>query len=284
MPRRRGALATGLAAAVAVQLAIGGCAAAPPTSGTPSDPGSAPGFPIGAAVDYQLGGAYDPPDGVGIVARDSTEAPAPGVWSICYVNGFQTQPGEEARWVGANADLVLRDGDGEAVRDPAWPDELILDTTTAEHRERIADELGADLERCAAGGFDAVEIDNLDSFTRAEGLTLDGNLALATLYARQAHNLGLLIGQKNAAEHTRQLREQVGFDFAVAEECVEFGECRAYTDVYGGAVIDIEYTAEGPTAAELASICDDPTRPASTVVRDRDLTTPEAAAYVFARC
>jgi len=275
MPRRRGALAIGIAAAMTAVLAMGGCAT------TPSDDAA---FPTGAAVDYQLGGAYDPPEGVGIVARDSTEHPAPGVWSICYVNGFQTQPGERARWAGANADLVLRDDAGHPVRDPAWPDEFILDTSTAERRERIADELGADLERCATSGFDAVEIDNLDSFTRADGLTLDGNLALAGLFARQAHELGLLIGQKNTAEHTARLHDEVGFDFAVAEECLEFGECSAYTEVYGEAVIDIEYLAAAPTDAELESICSDPARPTSTVVRDRDLGTPDSFGYVFARC
>ena len=114
-----------------------------------------------------------------------------------------------------------------------------------------------------------------------DGLTLDGNLALATAYAERAHALGLLIGQKNAAEHADLLRDEVGFDFAVAEECLEFDECAAYTDVYGGAVIDIEYALD---ADEAPAICADPSRPVSTVVRDRALLTPAADGYVFARC
>jgi hypothetical protein len=254
-------------------LALGGCTATAPAH---------PSFPTGAAVDYQLGGAYDPPDGVGIVARDSTATPAAGVWSICYVNGFQTQPGEEDRWEGANAELVLRDDTGAAVHDPGWPDEALLDTSTTEGRERIAIELGKDITRCATSGFDAVEIDNLDSYTRGDGLTLEGNLALAALYAEQVHALGMLIGQKNTAEHAARLREQVGFDFAVAEECIEFGECAAYTEVYGDAVIDIEYTDDA--SLEGPRICGDPSRPFATVIRDRDLLTPSASGYVFARC
>lgn len=30
-----------------------------------------------------------------VVVRDSTDMPEPGLYSICYVNGFQTQPGAE---------------------------------------------------------------------------------------------------------------------------------------------------------------------------------------------
>ncbi len=266
-----------------VVLALAACsgpgadrpAAAPP----PTVAVSSAQFPAGALVDYQLGGAYDPPAGVGIVARDSTAEPASGVWSICYVNGFQTQPGEQDRW---DAELLLRDSSGDPVTDPDWPDEVILDTSTAQKRQQIADVLGADIARCASNGFDAVEIDNLDSFTRADGLSLEGNMALATLYAARAHTMGLAIGQKNAAEYAETLKTDVGFDFAVAEECVSYGECDAYTAVYGDSVIDIEY-ADDPSVT-LDSICADETRPASTVYRDRDLVTPESADYVYAHC
>ena len=264
-------------------LVVSGC-----TAESPEKPGAATpptvsiagtDFPAGVAVDYQLGGAYDPPAGVGIVARDSTEQPASGVWSICYVNGFQTQPGEGDRW---DDDLLLRDASGEVVSDPEWPDENLLDTSTADKRQRIAAILGEDITRCASKGFEAVEIDNLDSFTRADGITLEDNLALALLYAQRAHSTGLWIGQKNSAEYASRLRDEVGFDFAVAEECVSYGECASYSDVYGHAVIDIEY-ADDPSVS-LDSICSDPTRPASTVYRDRDLTTPASADYVYAHC
>jgi hypothetical protein len=243
----------------------------------------ATGFPVGAAVDYQLGGDDDRLDGVGIVVRDSTGYPAPGVWSVCYVNGFQTQPGQEGRWSRARPDLILRDAEGDPVADPNWPDERLLDTSTAAKRRGIAHELDHDLRRCADKGFDAVEIDNLDSFTRAPGgsLTVGDNIAMAIILARRAHDLGLAIGQKNAAEYSRRLRDQVGFDFAVAEECVSYDECRAYTDVYGDAVIDIEYTDTDVTLREL---CADRPRPASTVLRDRDLVPAGRPGHVVRRC
>lgn len=249
----------------------------------PSEAAAAAGaFPVDASVDYQLGGAYDPPPGVGIVARDSTAEPAAGAWSICYVNGFQTQPGEAERWGGSNADLVLRDASGAAIIDPRWPDEMLLDTSTADKRTRIAAIVGEDIARCAHKGFQGVEIDNLDTFTRNEDLTESGNVALAGLYADRIHQLGLLIGQKNSAEYAPRLRAEVGFDFAVSEECISFGECAAYTDAYGEAVIDIEYSDDDSVTIE--SVCADASRPASTVIRDRNLVTPSNPHYVYQRC
>ena len=42
--------------------------------------------------DYQLGGAYTPPSGTVTVVRDRTAAIAAGLYNICYINAFQTQP------------------------------------------------------------------------------------------------------------------------------------------------------------------------------------------------
>src|SRR4051812_45608807 len=81
--------------------------------------------PLDAPVDYQLGGAYDPPDGVQIVSRDRNAAPAAGLYNICYVNGFQIQPDEEAFWLDDHPDLILRDGQGEPVIDADWDETLI---------------------------------------------------------------------------------------------------------------------------------------------------------------
>jgi hypothetical protein len=237
------------------------------------------GFPAGAVPDYQLGGAYDPAAEVGIVGRDRSAEPAPGVYSICYVNGFQTQPGELDTW---DDDLLLH-RDGDPVFDPDWPDEVLVDTSTADRRERIAQQVTPWIEGCADAGFDAVEFDNLDSYTRSdEALTLDDNLQLATTLVDAAHAVGLAAGQKNAAEDARALHEQAGFDFAVTEECAAYQECAAYTDVYGDSVIDIEYSDELPRG--FAEMCADPDSPASMVLRDRDLVTPDDEAYVFETC
>ena len=154
-------------------------------------------LPTAGKVDYQLGGAYEPRDGVTVVARDRSDAPVPGVYSICYVNGFQTQPGELADW----PDHLLLQVDGEPLIDPGWPDEVILDTSTADSRDEIAATVGHWIAGCADDGYQAVEFDNLDTYSRSGGmLTIDDNLALARLLVERAHAEGLAAGQKNSLE------------------------------------------------------------------------------------
>lgn len=257
-------------AAAVLLLALSGC-------------GSAPGIdlpPAGGTPDYQLGGAYDPAPEVTIVGRDRSADPAPGVYSICYVNGFQTQPGELDVFPG---EALLRGQDGKIRFDPDWPDEALLDTSTAERRAAILAVISPWVEGCARDGFDAVEFDNLDSYTRSGGvLTRDHNLALASELVRVAHGAGLAAGQKNAAEDAAVLQKRAGFDFAVTEECSVFSECPAYTDVYGEHVIDIEYTDELPRP--FSEMCADPDAPGAMVLRDRLLSVPGDPDYAFTSC
>ncbi len=264
------------ASVAGVVLTLSACAVGPaPATSVP--PRETP--PAGAAVDYQLGGAYQPADTVGIVVRDRMSAPADGTYSICYVNAFQTQPGERDAWP---AEALLTRG-GAPVIDPVWPDEVILDTSTADSRALIADTVSRWIRGCAASGFRAVEFDNLDTFTRTDGaLTFDDNARLARALTDIAHASGLAAGQKNAAEFASALRDAAGFDFAVAEECAAFGECDAYTRAYGEHVIDIEYTDRLPRG--FAEMCADAGTPASTVLRDRALSTPDDPDHAFATC
>lgn len=238
--------------------------------------------PVGAKFDYQLGGAYTPPLGTALVVRDSSAAPAVGLYNVCYVNGFQTQPAERTTWLEQRRDLVLSGVDGRPLVDDMWPDELIVDTSTVAKRHRLADVVGQTVKLCARKGYEAVEIDNLDSFSRSRGaLTAEHNLAFAADLAQIAHASGLVIAQKNAAELSARA-EQAGFDFAVAEECVRFRECDAYTDVYGDRVIDIEYTDN--LNAEFTQMCDRPGTPKSTILRDRKLVPAGEPSYTYQRC
>ena len=86
--------------------------------------------PTDTNYDSQLGGPYDPAPGVGIVSRDRTAPPAPGLYSICYVNAFQTQPDEADWWNSEHPDLLLM-RDGSLFEDENWPGEYLLDITTA---------------------------------------------------------------------------------------------------------------------------------------------------------
>jgi hypothetical protein len=215
-------------------------------------------------VDYQLGGAYPLPNGVGIVARDRSAAPAPGAYNICYVNAFQTQPGSLRWWRAKHPGLVL------PVKDAAWG-EWLLNT----RRPRaLAKVVGRWIDGCAAAGFQAVEPDNLDSWTRSDGsLTRADNVRYAKLLIRRAHAAGLAIAQKNAAS----LAGQRLFDFAVVEECQRYDECATFTHAYGTQVIEIEYRRRDFEAA-----CS--TRSIPIVYRDRLLRTPAQKGYRFDRC
>nr|WP_179547264.1 endo alpha-1,4 polygalactosaminidase [Herbiconiux flava] len=235
-------------------------------------------LPADPVFDYQLGGAYAPSVGVNVVARDSTAAPEAGVYSICYVNGFQSQPGENWPEV-----LVLRDDEGEPVADPGWPDETIFDISTPDNRAALADRIAVTIAGCAGSGFDAVEFDNLDSYTRSDGaFGLEQAVQFATMLVGIAHANGLAAGQKNTPELGARGHTQIGFDFAVAEECQRFAECESYTEVYGDQVLDIEYA--GHLSGSWAEVCADPSRPAGIVLRDRPLAPAGTKGHVYDRC
>jgi hypothetical protein len=239
--------------------------------------------PSPAVLDYQLGTAYPPPAGVTLVARDSTASPAPGVHNVCYVNGFQTQPQERELWLTQRRHLLLTGSGGEPVIDQDWPDEFLLDTSTPSNRDELARITGESITRCADRGFGSVEIDNLDSYSRSGGrLTVENNLAYAALLSARAHDRGLPIGQKNSAEASRRAHDEVGFDFAVTEECHAFSECATYTGVYGVHVMNIEYTDN--LRGTFAEVCADPATPRTTTLRDRKLAGPDSSSYVFRHC
>lgn len=228
--------------------------------------------PAGAPVDYQLGGAYPPAKDVGIVVRDREAEPDPDRWSVCYVNAFQTQPGTDE----VPAHLLLRDDGGERVEDPDWPGEYLLDVSTERARTAVVDTVGAWIDGCADDGFDAVELDNLDSWTRSGGL-LDRSDAEATARAltTRAHAAGLAAAQKNAVD---LVGTDLGFDFAVTEECAAFDECDRYRAAFD-VVLEIEYSDvafRSACAADLTGV--------SVVRRDLELLPAGDPGHVLRWC
>jgi hypothetical protein len=220
-------------------------------------------LPTGTDVDYQLGGAATPAPNVGIVVRDRTEPPAAGVYDVCYVNGFQTQPDQQRFWR-RHPGLVLRHADGSPVVDEAWGEQL-LDLRTPAKRRALARIVGGWTQGCADDGYQGVEYDNLDSFTRSDGLlTRRQATAYAALLVRGAHRAGLAAGQKNLAgwDGTR-----VGYDFAVSEECGRYDECGDYVADYGDQVLMVEYRAR-----DFRRTCAAYGATHAVVLRDRDLT------------
>ncbi|TGB06264.1 hypothetical protein E4099_18520 [Streptomyces palmae] len=231
-----------------------------------------------ARFDYQIGGPYRPAAAVRAVSRDRAAEPARGLYNICYVNAFQAQPDELPWWRANHPDLLLKDAAGRPVIDKDW-DEVLLDTSTADKRERLAAIVGRWIKGCAASGFQAVEPDNLDSYDRSQGLLRQSdNAAFARLLAHRSHAAGLAIGQKNTAEMLDR-RAAIGFDFAVAEECGRYDECGAYAKAYRDRVFVIEYRD-----ADFAKSCRLWGDRLSIVRRDVDVTSKGAAGYRFADC
>ncbi|MFF8965726.1 endo alpha-1,4 polygalactosaminidase [Streptomyces globisporus] len=231
-----------------------------------------------AAFDYQIGGAYTPPAGVKALSRDRGAKPAKGLYNVCYVNAFQTQPDALGWWEKNNPDLLLRDADGDLVNDEAWG-EALLDTSTAGKRTRLAKIVGGWISGCATSGFQAVEPDNLDSYERSDGLlTHAHNAAFAKLLADRAHTAGLAIGQKNTTDLLGQ-RKKIGFDFAVAEECGRYDECADYASAYGNKVFVVEYTDR-----DFAKACSSVGAKVSVVRRDLDVVPAGRPGYAFRTC
>ncbi len=263
-----------LTAAAALAAGAATCLLAPSTASAGAT-AAVPLPPVHAGWDYQIGGAYTPPAGVRIVSRDHEAAPAPGLYNICYVNAFQAQPGAEGEW---DADLLLRDGSGDVVYDGDWG-EAVLDLRTADKRQRIAAKVNGWIDGCADKGFQAVEPDNYDTFTRFSSyLTANQAKAYIALLAQHSHERGLAIAQKNTAELASAGKE-TGLDFAVVEECGAYNECDVFTAEYGDHVVVVEYKSTG-----LRKACAGWGDRLSIVRRDVDVRPAGTSGYVRQTC
>ncbi|MFZ3598073.1 endo alpha-1,4 polygalactosaminidase [Streptomyces sp. BH104] len=231
-----------------------------------------------ARFDYQIGGAYKPPAGVRAVSRDRGDAPARGLYNVCYVNAFQAQPDAVTWWRTHHDDLLLRDDDGKLVVDEDWHEPL-FDISTKTKRARLAHIVGGWIRGCADDGYQAVEPDNLDSYERSDGL-LDPSdaVAFARLIADRSHGAGLAVGQKNTAELLPKRRD-IGFDFAVTEECQAYDECREYASAYDDRVFAVEYRK-----GDFERACRAWGDRLSIVLRDMDVRPAGTKGYVRRAC
>jgi hypothetical protein len=230
-----------------------------------------------AKWDYQIGKAYKPRNGVTVVSRDREANPFAAGYTMCYVNAYQTQPGEVRWWKNRHPGLLLKK-DGKYVVDGYWG-ETLLETGTRAKRAKLSKIVGKWIAGCADDGFQAIEPDNLDSWTRSKGqLTRDDNFRYAKLLIDKAHSEGLAIGQKNAAGSTARGAKE-GFDFAVAEECGRWRECKAYMDAYGKQVYVIEYRLQ-----DFKYSCNHWGDKLSIVFRNRMVTGPGSKKYVYKAC
>jgi hypothetical protein len=237
--------------------------------------------PVRAIFSYQIGGPFEASPAVEIVDRDRSAPPVLGRYNICYVNAFQAQPGELGWWRARHRSL-LAVRDGHALVDRGWREQL-LDTSTATKRRALLGVIGRWIDGCARAGYQAVEPDNLDSWTRSQGaLSREDNLALARLLIARAHARGLAIAQKNAVE-IAPVGRRLGFDFAIAEECQPYRECNDYLRAYGREVIEIEYPDDGGPR-NFAAACRLRSDQISIVYRDRNVTPAGDRGYLEQTC
>ncbi|MFF2195683.1 endo alpha-1,4 polygalactosaminidase [Streptomyces sp. NPDC058157] len=215
----------------------------PPSGASPSAPGGQ-GKPRwqpqpGLAWQWQLDGRSDPSvdvpvydiDGFENSKEDVDRLHRDGRKVICYVN------------VGAWEDF-RPDKDAFPTslfgKPNGWKGERWLDI-------RRTDVLRPLMERrfdmCRDKGFDAVEPDLVEAYGNDSGfpLTAEHQLAYNRMIAEIAHARGLAVGLKNDLPQIPQL--EGAFDFAVNEECAQFGECAALSPFIkaGKAVFHVEY-------------------------------------------
>ncbi len=274
-----------LGALLVVLLAAGeGKSRCPGAGHGPTAPGRTPSSTTrsAATIRCRRGSRSSPATG-----SSATRHPIPPIRSVTSTptRRRRTRPGwtvpdEHNNWPRS---LVLNElGD-----DPHWGGEYLIDIRNARKRERAADWVDQMIEGCASKGFDAVEYDNLDSWTRFDGTPLADDVPFgkpeALAYARKltgrAHRLGLAVGQKNTADITRAQSDRVGFDFAIAEECSRYNECNRYRSVHGNRVIEIEYRRE-----DFDKGCRTVGDKISVVLRDRLVTKPGSPRYVYDSC
>jgi hypothetical protein len=223
--------------------------AGPTTTVPPEPPVSGPWSPVpGAPWQWQLSGRVDESVAVPTYDVDLFETAAEtvarlhaaGRHVICYVSvgTFEPQRPDAAKF----PPTVL----GHPLAD--FPDERWLDVRRLDVLEPL---VSARFDVCRAKGFDAVEPDNVDAFANDSGFPISAadQAAFNRFVAGAAHTRGLSVGLKN---DLGQIPLLVGdFDWALNEQCLQFGECAAYGPFIAAhkAVLHVEYTGD------LATIC-----------------------------
>lgn len=135
-----------------------------------------------------------------------------------------------------------------------WPGERWLDTRSANVRAIMS----ARLDLAASKRCDGVEPDNMDGYANAPGfaLTAESQLDYNRFIANQARARGLAVGLKNDVDQLAALEPY--FDFAVNEQCHQYGECGGYAvfTTRGKPVFNAEYASTWATdATARAELC-----------------------------
>jgi hypothetical protein len=214
---------------------------------------------VGATWDLQLSGPVD--TGVDAAVYDIDGADnssavvaalhAAGRRAVCYVDA-----GSWEEWR-ADAGQFPASVRGNPL--DGWPGERWLDIRRIDTLKPL---MADRFDMCKAKGFDAVDPDNVDGYKNSSGFPLSAadQIAYNTMLAGLAHDRGLAVGLKNDLDQIAELVRS--FDFAVNEQCFQYGECRALVPFIsaGKPVFHVEYSAQTTafcpmtTPLELSSI------------------------------
>jgi hypothetical protein len=207
------------------------------------------GFKTADILPNQAGAVVYDVDGEHTTAADVAAIHAAGAIAVCYVDVGSLEMGR-SDYAQFPSSVV---GPGVA----GWPDENWLLVTAANQSVILPLMRARFVTWCKNKGFDAIEPDNLDAWSNISNVSQADNLAYDQAIAGLAHALPLSIGLKNIATSLSgsQLTTFVTtFDWALNEQCYEYGECGAYTQAgsflpAGKAVFDVEYNTS-PTCAQ----------------------------------
>lgn len=136
-----------------------------------------------------------------------------------------------------------------------WAGEWWLNTKSANVRKIMV----ARLDLAKSKGCDAVDPDNVDSYSHDTGfsLTKTDSVDYLKFLAQASHSRGMAIGLKNAGEIILEVADLI--QFAVNEQCNQYEECEITRPFItaGKPVFHIEYPAAEDERTK-DSICDDP--------------------------
>lgn len=201
---------------------------------------------------WQLQDTLDVDDTIRVVGADLFDTSADqvaawraaGLYPICYVNVGAVEDWRE--------DAKAFPGDVVGAPYWGWDGENWLDIARF---ERFATIMEARFDLCRDKGFLAIEPDNIDAFeadlsSKPTGfaITREDQLRYVDWLVDQAHQRGLAIGQKNAAELVPDLVDDM--DFALLESAYRLGFMHEF-DVYVSQdkpVFAVEYLDEGVNA------------------------------------
>ncbi|WP_338674906.1 endo alpha-1,4 polygalactosaminidase [Streptomyces sp. SCSIO 30461] len=219
-------------------LLLAGCTADPVPRPGPDRPRWVPG--PGTPWQWQLSGVLDPTaadapvydiDGFESTADDVARLHRDGRKVICYINAGSW---EDFRPDAADYPAAVRG------KSNGWPGERWLDIRRLAVLRPL---LERRFDMCRDKGFDAVEPDLMDGYLNDTGfpLTAEHQLAFNRMLAHLAHERGMSVGLKNDLPQIPALVRD--FDFAVNEECAQYGECALLTPFVkaGKAVFHVEY-------------------------------------------